>query len=179
MIRRTLKRGLLAAVAVFAILPTVAGATPASAAAPRPAPDLSVQHLAQLVLPAQRAAHLFQHRPALAQHRAHHARRHARHVLRHHARRTHHVVVRRASYHRRALPALGRVATHRTRLNVRYGPGTGYRVVGHRHAGRLVRVTCKTYGSRVFGNHVWYRLPQHRGYVSAHYVRTGRAVPWC
>jgi hypothetical protein len=31
----------------------------------------------------------------------------------------------------------------------------------------------------VHGNHIWYRLPHHRGYVSAHYVRTGRAVPWC
>jgi uncharacterized protein YgiM (DUF1202 family) len=179
MIRRTLKRGLLATVAVFALLPTVAGATPASAAAPRPAPDLSVQNLAQLVLPAQRATLLFQHRPALTHHRVHHTKRHARHVRCHHTLRAHHVAVRRASYHRRALPTLGRVTTHRLRLNVRYGPGTGYRVVGHRHTGRLIRVTCKTYGSRVHGNHIWYRLQHHRGYVSAHYVRTGRAVPWC
>jgi uncharacterized protein YgiM (DUF1202 family) len=179
MIRRTLKRGLLATVAVFALLPTVAGATPASAATPRPAPDLSVQYLAQLVVPTQRAVHLFQHRPTLAQHRVH-TKRHARHVARrHHTHCTHHAVVRRTSYHRRALPTYGRVATHRARLNVRYGPGTGYRVVGHRHTGRMIRVTCKAYGSRVYGNHVWYRLSHHRGYVSAHYVRTGRAVPWC
>ncbi|MEW2625095.1 SH3 domain-containing protein [Streptomyces sp. NPDC048106] len=73
----------------------------------------------------------------------------------------------------------GRVATHRVRLNVRSGPGTGYRVVGHRHTRGLVSVSCKTYGSRVHGNHVWYRLPHRRGYVSAHYVTTGRYVPWC
>ncbi|MGW1003826.1 SH3 domain-containing protein [Streptomyces sp. NPDC002520] len=180
MIRRTLKRGLVATVAVFAFLPAMAGAAPASAAAPRPAPDLSVPHLAQLVLPAQRAAHLFQHRPALTRHCLHHTKHHARHALRrHHTRCAHHVVARRASYHRHARSTVGRVATRWARLNVRSGPGTGYRVVGHRHTGRLVRVTCKTYGSRVFGNHIWYRLPHHRGYVSAHYMRTGRAVPWC
>ncbi|BBC97931.1 SH3 domain-containing protein [Streptomyces griseofuscus] len=73
----------------------------------------------------------------------------------------------------------GRVATRGIRLNVRSGPGTGYRVVGSRHTNRLISVSCKTYGSRVHGNHVWYRLPQHRGYVSAHYVTTRRYVPWC
>ncbi|MFH8342231.1 SH3 domain-containing protein [Streptomyces sp. AM6-12] len=73
----------------------------------------------------------------------------------------------------------GLVATRGVRLNVRSGPGTGYRVVGSRHSNRLISVSCKTYGSRVHGNHVWYRLPHHHGYVSAHYVTTGRYVPWC
>ncbi|MEU3032274.1 SH3 domain-containing protein [Streptomyces incarnatus] len=73
----------------------------------------------------------------------------------------------------------GLIATGGVRLNVRSGPGTGYRVVGSRHTDRLISVSCKTYGSRVRGNHVWYRLPQHRGYVSAHYVTTHRYVPWC
>ncbi|MFF4833325.1 SH3 domain-containing protein [Streptomyces sp. NPDC001315] len=73
----------------------------------------------------------------------------------------------------------GRVATHRLALNVRSGPGTGYRVLGHRHNHRLVSVACKRYGSGVFGNHVWYRLAHHKGYVAARYVRVGAAVPWC
>ncbi|MFJ9928718.1 SH3 domain-containing protein [Streptomyces misionensis] len=73
----------------------------------------------------------------------------------------------------------GRVATRHGRLNVRSGPGTRYRVVGHRDARRLISVSCKSEGSRVHGNRLWYRLPNHRGYVSAHYVRTGRYVPWC
>ncbi|MFY4722361.1 SH3 domain-containing protein [Streptomyces sp. LaBMicrA B280] len=73
----------------------------------------------------------------------------------------------------------GLVATRGIRLNVRSGPGTGYRVVGSRHTDRLITVSCRTYGSRVHGNHVWYRLPQRRGYVSAHYVTTSRYVPWC
>lgn len=73
----------------------------------------------------------------------------------------------------------GRVVTRHVRLNVRSGPGTGYRVVGHRNTRRLISVSCKTYGSRVHGNHVWYRLPHRRGYVSAHYVTTNRYVPWC
>ncbi|WP_333775724.1 SH3 domain-containing protein [Streptomyces sp. IBSBF 3136] len=136
MIRRTLKSGLLATVAVLAFLPT-AGAAPASAAtAPRPA-------------------------PTTAQYPGHHAR--------HRVHRS----------HRRTYPALGRVATRHARLNVRSGPGTGYRVVGHRHMNRLLAVVCETYGTGVRGNHLWYRLPHHRGYVTARYVVTNRAVPWC
>lgn len=75
--------------------------------------------------------------------------------------------------------SVGRVTTHHVRLNVRSGPSTRYRVVGHRHSNRLVPVTCKTYGGSVRGNHTWYRLPHRRGYVAARYVRVGHAVPWC
>ncbi|MFG2606277.1 SH3 domain-containing protein [Streptomyces sp. NPDC048514] len=77
------------------------------------------------------------------------------------------------------LAATGRVVTRHARLNVRSGPGTGYRVVGHRHARRLVALTCKTPGSAVLGNRTWYRLPHHHGYVSGRYVRLNRALPWC
>ncbi|MEU4039812.1 SH3 domain-containing protein [Streptomyces collinus] len=136
MIRRTLKSGLLATVAVLAFLPT-AGAAPAGAAtAPRPA-------------------------PSTAPYPGHHAK-HRAHLP-----------------HRRVYPVLGRVATRRARLNVRSGPGTVYRVVGHRHKNRLLTVACETYGTGVRGNHLWYRLPHHRGYVTARYVVTNRAVPWC
>ncbi|MET8586507.1 SH3 domain-containing protein [Streptomyces collinus] len=136
MIRRTLKSGLLATVAVLAFLPT-AGAAPASAAtAPRPAPAT-----------AQYPGHQAKHRTHLS--------------------------------HRRVFPVLGRVATRHARLNVRSGPGTVYRIVGHRRKNRLLTVACETYGTAVRGNHLWYRLPHHRGYVAARYVATRRAVPWC
>ncbi|WP_316775925.1 SH3 domain-containing protein [Streptomyces sasae] len=79
----------------------------------------------------------------------------------------------------RTYRTVGRVATHHVRLNVRSGPGTRYRVIGHRHNNRLIPLTCKTYGGSVRGNHAWYRLPHHKGYVSSRYVRVGRAVPWC
>ncbi|MEV5842689.1 SH3 domain-containing protein [Streptomyces sp. NPDC051985] len=76
--------------------------------------------------------------------------------------------------------SVGRVTTrHHVRLNVRSGPSTRYRVVGHRHNGRLVPVTCKTYGGSVRGTRTWYRLPHRKGYVSGRYVRVGHAVPWC
>ncbi|WP_228120589.1 SH3 domain-containing protein [Streptomyces fagopyri] len=73
----------------------------------------------------------------------------------------------------------GRVTTHHMRLLVRSGPGTAYRIVGSRPDGRAVALSCKKRGSAVRGNHRWYRLAHHRGYVSAHYVRTGGAVRWC
>ncbi|MEV7687940.1 SH3 domain-containing protein [Streptomyces bungoensis] len=81
--------------------------------------------------------------------------------------------------HPHAVPAAGRVVTHGARLNVRSGPGTGYRVIGHRHAHRLLALRCRTFGSGVYGNHLWYRLRHHRGYVSARYVHLDRTLPWC
>ena len=82
--------------------------------------------------------------------------------------------------HRQYYRTLGRVTTHHhVRLNVRSGPSTRYRVVGHRHNNRLVPVACKAYGGSVRGNHTWYRLPHRKGFVSARYVRVGHAVPWC
>ncbi|MGW3100798.1 SH3 domain-containing protein [Streptomyces sp. NPDC001100] len=93
----------------------------------------------------------------------------APHPTRHHVTR-HHVTAR----------AWGSVTTrHHTRLNLRSGPGTGYRVVGTRPVGRALPILCKTRGSGVFGNHRWYKLPHHEGYVSAHYVRNHSAVRWC
>ncbi|MEV6840714.1 hypothetical protein AB0N17_40620 [Streptomyces sp. NPDC051133] len=196
MIRRTLKSGLLATVAVLALLPTAAAAIPANTGAPRTVSGVAVpQHT---------------HRTHHTDRRANPARHvhHRVHLRKHHTRRTHRlyrytvrgtayrlgmrtaayrftpqgtvyrVAARRAPY-RYTAPAVGRVATHRTRLNVRSGPGTGYRVVGHRSRNRHVTLICKTYGSSVFGNHVWYRLPWHRGYVSGRYVRPDRAVRWC
>ncbi|WP_330455866.1 hypothetical protein OIB37_02680 [Streptomyces sp. NBC_00820] len=193
MIRRTLKSGLLTTVAVLAFLPTAAGAAPATAAVPHPVPAMTAQHSAY---PAPYPALLVQHRTGHAAYRTrrtacrtygirHSACRTYRTYRRLHPSRARHIVTRSLSYHRtlpaahRTVPVVGRVATRRTRLNVRSGPGTGYRVIGHRHARRLLTLSCRTHGSGVYGNHTWYRLPHRRGYVAAHYVRTGRAVPWC
>ncbi|WP_427920214.1 SH3 domain-containing protein [Streptomyces sp. cg40] len=84
------------------------------------------------------------------------------------------------AHHHVAARTWGSVTTrHYTRLNVRSGPGTGYRIVGTRPVGRALPIVCKTRGSNVFGNHRWYKLPHHEGYVSAHYVRNHSAVRWC
>ncbi|WP_158838888.1 MULTISPECIES: hypothetical protein [unclassified Streptomyces] len=182
MIRRTLQSGMLAAVAVLAILPTAAGAAPAGGTTPYPTPAAGVRHTLPALLPAPTRHQSAKHRTA-RHHRSVHRVDRKHHAGRrlHSAHRTHRlrrVIVQTASY-RRGIPAVGRVVTHRLTLNVRSGPGTGYRVVGHRHHHRLVALTCKRYGTGVFGNHTWYRLSHHRGYVSARYVRVGATLPWC
>ncbi|WP_189704485.1 SH3 domain-containing protein [Streptomyces anandii] len=150
MIRRTLTSGLLATVAVLALVPA-ADAAPAVPAS-RPAASALAPQLPPALLPA----------PA-------------------HVRYTPHV--NRRMTHRRSTPVLGRVTTHRFPLNVRSGPGYAHRVIGVRHAGRLIAVQCRTYGSWVRGDRQWYRLAyirgHLRGYVSARYVRVRRTVPWC
>ncbi|MFE9611539.1 SH3 domain-containing protein [Streptomyces sp. NPDC006012] len=157
MIRRTVKNGLLATVAALALLPAAASAAEAGQTAPLPAPTAAAP---QYALPAPLPAPT-RHTPA--KHRATHRRGPAAHR---------HKITRRTT-------VTGRVITHHVRLNVRSGPGTGYRVVGHRHGNRLVRLICRTHGSRVFGTRTWYRLAHHKGFVSARYVRVRGAVPWC
>ncbi|AOP49124.1 SH3 domain-containing protein [Streptomyces lydicus] len=79
-----------------------------------------------------------------------------------------------------ATRAHGRVTTpNGFALNVRSGPGTGYRVVGTARDGSVQSLRCRTNGSSVRGNERWYRLSHHRGYVSAHYVHVFGALPWC
>ncbi|MFI9808796.1 SH3 domain-containing protein [Streptomyces sp. NPDC052301] len=196
MIRRTLQSGLLATVAVLALLPTAAAAGPANAGAPRTAPGVTVpQHTHRVHHTGHSAypAHRVHHRVHLRKHPTRRVHRLHRYTVRGTAYRldmrtatyrftpqgmTYRVTARRAPY-RYTAPAVGRVATHRARLNVRSGPGTGYRVVGHRSRNRHVTLICKAYGSSVYGNRLWYRLPWHRGYVSARYVRPDRTVRWC
>ncbi|MEU6576780.1 SH3 domain-containing protein [Streptomyces sp. NPDC046805] len=73
----------------------------------------------------------------------------------------------------------GRVFTPRhVALNIRSGPGTGYKVIGHKRSGSLIHLSRMTRGSNVRGNTRWYKLSDARGYVSAHYVLTSKAVPW-
>ena len=101
-------------------------------------------------------------------------------ISQYHAHRIHHIHHAPYRLHRHhQYRTYGRVTTGYARLNVRSGPGTGYRVIGHRHAGQYLHLTCRTRGSWVHGNRTWYRLAHHRGYVTAHYVRTRRALPWC
>ncbi|OLZ62322.1 hypothetical protein AV521_42240 [Streptomyces sp. IMTB 2501] len=188
MIPRTLKGGLLATVTVLALLPTAAGATAAGAAAQHPVPSAVAQYGTH---------HRAHHRHHLRRHHAHRVYRGHRYTTQgavYHSverampyRLTSHMALYRLDHrliarpvsHRRVLPVTGRVATRHAWLNVRSGPGTGYRVIGHRQSGRQLALVCQTHGSWVHGNRVWYRLRHHAGYVSAHYVRANRALPWC
>lgn len=159
MMSRTLRNGLVAAIAAVAVFPVTAAASTGQAApgrVPLPAPAASAS---RYPAPAQGGVQ----RQAPVRTRHHVTRAGHRVVTRHHAR--HHV--------------WGRVTTRHTRLLVRSGPGTGYRVVGSRPAGRSVVISCKKQGSSVRGNQRWYRLAHHRGYVSAHYVRNAGFVRWC
>ncbi|MFF4351665.1 SH3 domain-containing protein [Streptomyces sp. NPDC001530] len=166
MIRRTLRNGLVAAIAAVAAFPVTAVAatapaahTPGSGTPPR----ISVP---SWYLPAPLAPQ-------------HHARRHVTTHVRHHvaapARR--HVTTH--ARHRVTVHTWGRVTTHRLRLNVRSGPGTGYRVIGSRPVGHVMAITCKKQGSNVLGNPRWYKLAHHKGYVSARYVMNLGPVRWC
>ncbi|MFF4760272.1 SH3 domain-containing protein [Streptomyces sp. NPDC001292] len=160
MIRRTLTSGVLATVAALALVPTAADAAPAGPGS-RPAVSTVAPHLLPSLLPeparqapaARRVSPVGHVQPG-------------RHVNRW------------ATYHR-SIHSLGRVVTHRRALNVRSGPGTRYRVIGVRHAHRLVALKCRTHGSWVGGTRQWYRLAHVRGYVSARYVRVRSALPWC
>ncbi|MFI1435855.1 SH3 domain-containing protein [Streptomyces lydicus] len=124
--RRTMRSGVVAAVAALAMVPTLAFAS----SCPHPAPGRHVAHQGTAPM--------------------------------------------------RTTPAHGRVATpNGVDLNVRSGPSTAYRVVGTLRDGSVQSLRCETNGSSVHGTERWYKLPHHRGYVSAHYVHAFRAVPWC
>ncbi|MFF4798433.1 SH3 domain-containing protein [Streptomyces sp. NPDC001351] len=182
MIRRSLRNGLLAAFAVVAVFPVaaVASAGPAAQAHALNStpPQISVPAWqpapAPSTLPARPKAPAVPKAP-----KCHHGRHHAKgRAARHHQhiRHVRHVHgVRRITRNH----AWGYVATHRLPLNVRSGPGTGYRVVGSRSVGSSVALTCKVRGSGVRGNHRWYRLAHHRGWVSARYVHNLATVRWC
>ncbi|MER6359003.1 SH3 domain-containing protein [Streptomyces sp. NPDC001634] len=167
MIRRTLQSGLLAAVALFALVPTAAVAVAGDQAASAPV-VATVAHRPHTLLPVP-ARHMPVRHCARRATRCHH---HARHAGRAH-------YMSRTSYHRRSTRVVGRVTTRYISLNVRSGPGFGYRVIGHRQVHGRLLVVCKKHGSYVFGNRRWYRLAGGQGYVSAHYVRTRGVVPWC
>ncbi|MYV48375.1 SH3 domain-containing protein [Streptomyces sp. SID2888] len=181
MIRRTLQGGLLATVALFALVPTAAVAAESDHVVPAPL-VATAPHRAHVLFPdsARNApvSHRARHATRWCHHHArHHHFRHHCHVRRtHHIRHVHHAT--RTAYHHRS-HALGRVGARHVSLNVRSGPGFGYRVIGHRHGHARLLVSCQRHGSYVHGNRHWYRLAHGRGYVSAHYVRVGSAVPWC
>lgn len=182
MIGRTLRNGLVAAVAAVAVFPVTAVASAAPAATHVPGWGTSLSPVSSsswyptspqptvLGLPAPQQAPRTKPQ-APRHHHKHHARHRAiTHVRRHMARHTRHHLTRHV---------LGRVTTRHMRLRVRSGPGTGYRVVGSRPAGRSVVIICKKRGSSVMGNTRWYKLSHGKGYVSARYVRNRSAVRWC
>ncbi|MFE3180414.1 SH3 domain-containing protein [Streptomyces violascens] len=88
-----------------------------------------------------------------------------------------------AHHHQHKTHARGVVVTaYGYRLHIRSGAGTSYRATGTLRSGHKVYLACKTNGTSVHGNRVWYRLAGHHGrYVSAHYVRVpaGSSLPWC
>uniref|UniRef100_A0AAU2V6K0 SH3 domain-containing protein n=1 Tax=Streptomyces sp. NBC_00003 TaxID=2903608 RepID=A0AAU2V6K0_9ACTN len=73
------------------------------------------------------------------------------------------------------------VTGHGRQLHVRTGAGTAYKSTYTLRSGHKVYVLCKKNGTSVHGNHIWYRLAGHHGYVSARYIRVapGASVPWC
>ncbi|MFF4358448.1 SH3 domain-containing protein [Streptomyces sp. NPDC001604] len=171
MIRRSLRSGLVAAFAVVAVFPVAAVAS--AGPAPQQAHALNSTP-PQISVPAWQPAPAPSTLPAKPKApKCHHGHRHAKGRATRHHRHVHGVrhIVRSHTW--------GNVATHRLPLNVRSGPGTGYRVVGSRPVGSSVAITCKVRGSGVRGNHRWYRLAHHRGWVSARYVRNLGTVRWC
>jgi uncharacterized protein YgiM (DUF1202 family) len=165
MIRRILQSGLVAAVAAVAVFPAVAVADSGSAPVPGgyvASPQVVVVggHVAppQVSVPGRHGS--LSGRPA-----AHAKRHHARVTKRHHA--------------RVAARLRGRVTTRHLSLNLRSGPGTGYRVIGSLRHDSRVNISCKKPGTRVRGNGRWYKVTHGKGYASARYVLSHGSVPWC
>ncbi|WP_406332615.1 SH3 domain-containing protein [Streptomyces sp. NBC_00203] len=183
MIRRTLRNGLVAAIAAVAIFPAaaVASAGPAphapgwSTTPPQTSTPSWYPTAPQSAVPGRPGAQHSKPKTHVRHHAKAHTRHHSASHLRHHAR--HHVTTH--ARHRVMTHTWGRVATHHLRLNVRSGPGTGYRVIGSQPIGRVVAISCKRQGSSVLGNQRWFKLAHHKGYVSARYVRNRSAVRWC
>jgi uncharacterized protein YgiM (DUF1202 family) len=181
MIRRTLRNGLVAAIAAVAVFPVtaVASAAPAPQAPGWVTPTQISTPSWYPTAPQSSIPGLPGARHAQRKAPKRHARRHVTAHVRHHV--TTHYRRYPMTHARRHVTAhtWGRVATHYLRLNVRSGPGTGYRVIGSRPLGHVVAITCKKQGSYVLGNRRWYKLAHHKGYVSARYVHNRSAVRWC
>ncbi|GAA3830090.1 hypothetical protein GCM10022403_074140 [Streptomyces coacervatus] len=186
MIRRTLRSGLVAAFAVVAVFPVaaVASAGPAAQAHALNStpPQISVVTGWQPVATPSTLPIRPKTPKAPKAPNCHHGRHHVKaHAARHH-RQIRHIRHNRHNHGIRHIVAThtwGYVTTRHLPLNVRSGPGTGYRVIGARPVGGSVALTCKVRGSGVRGNHRWYKLAHHKGYVSARYVRNLSTVRWC
>lgn len=171
MIRRTMQRSLLTAIAVVALFPVAASATdggsPATGAYTTPtrisAPGQHTQP-PQMSTPGLSTAgrghsHWHTGKPQTAKHGRHTVKKH-RHAT-------------------TAVHPKGRVTTRHMRLNVHSGPGTRYQTVSSvRHHG-LVTIACKKKGTTVLGNNRWYKLAHRPGYVTARYVSNLGRVRWC
>lgn len=182
MIRRTLRNGLVAAFAVVAVFPVAAVASAGPAAQAHALNSTPPQISVPAWQPAPAPSTLPARPKAPKTPKCHHGRHHAKgRAARHHRQIRHIRHIRHIHGIRHIVRnhTWGYVATHRLPLNVRSGPGTGYRVVGSRSVGSSVGITCKVRGSGVRGNHRWYRLTHHRGYVAARYVHNLSTVRWC
>lgn len=65
------------------------------------------------------------------------------------------------------------------KLHVRTGPGTHYGKTGAIKYGTEVQVMCKTNGTSVDGNAIWYKLADGRGWISARYAANLNRIPSC
>ncbi|MBW5483014.1 SH3 domain-containing protein [Streptomyces bambusae] len=64
-------------------------------------------------------------------------------------------------------------------LNVRDEPTTRSGLVEKVYPHEKVAIKCKTRGETVSGNNIWYRLPEHDGWVAARWVKNLSPVKWC
>ncbi|MFI5861717.1 SH3 domain-containing protein [Streptomyces sp. NPDC051546] len=65
------------------------------------------------------------------------------------------------------------------KLHVRTGPGTQYKKAGVVKYGTEVQVMCKTNGTEVDGNAIWYKLADGRGWIAARYAANLNRIPTC
>ncbi|WUG91211.1 SH3 domain-containing protein [Streptomyces sp. NBC_00454] len=65
------------------------------------------------------------------------------------------------------------------KLHIRSGPGTHYGKTGVIKHGAEVQVMCKTNGTEVAGNSLWYKLADGRGWIAARYAENLNRIPTC
>lgn len=65
------------------------------------------------------------------------------------------------------------------KLHIRTGPGTQYAKTGVFKYGAEVQVQCKTNGTEVDGNSLWYKLADGRGWIAARYAANLNRIPTC
>lgn len=65
------------------------------------------------------------------------------------------------------------------KLHIRTGPGTQYKKTGVVKYGATVQVQCKTNGTDVEGNSLWYKLADGRGWIAARYAANLNRIPAC
>ncbi|WUH78856.1 SH3 domain-containing protein [Streptomyces sp. NBC_00435] len=65
------------------------------------------------------------------------------------------------------------------KLQIRTGPGTQYGKAGTIKHGTEVQVMCKTNGTEIEGNSLWYKLADGHGWIAARYAENLNRIPTC